>query len=91
MHSLSSWARHKKWIPIGSMGSVYMHQRMLIIEGCGNLSHVQNVVEKNGEKNQKPRKIGQSISQVPTLRLKYDKIQAQCALCILSKSMLERV
>jgi hypothetical protein len=64
---------------------------MLIIEGCGNLSHVQNVVEKNGEKNQKPRKIGQSISQVPTLRLKYDKIQAQCALCILSKSMLERV
>jgi hypothetical protein len=51
-----------------------MHQGIPTIEGCGSLSHVQSVVEKNGEDDQKLGKIGQIISQVPTLGLKYDKI-----------------
>jgi hypothetical protein len=76
---------------MGSMGSVHMHQRIPTIKRCGSPSHVQSIVEKNGEDNQKARKISQIVSQVPTLRLKYDKIRAQWALCILSKSMLERV
>jgi len=56
------------------MGCVHMHQEIPTIEGCGNPSHVQSVVEKNGEDNQKLGKISQIISQVPTLGLKYDKI-----------------
>jgi hypothetical protein len=51
-----------------------MHQKIPTIERCGSPSCVQSVVEKNGENNQKPRKIGQILSQVPTLKLKYDKI-----------------
>jgi hypothetical protein len=59
---------------MGLMGCVHMHQGIPTIEGCGSPSHVQNVVEKNGENNQKLGKMSQIISQVPTLRLKYDKI-----------------
>jgi len=49
-------------IPIGSMGCVHTHQRMPTIEGWGNPSHVRNVVKKNGQNNQKVRKISQTIS-----------------------------
>jgi hypothetical protein len=33
------------------MGSVHMHQGIIAIEGWGNPSHVQNVIEKIGENN----------------------------------------
>jgi hypothetical protein len=36
-------------------------------------------VKKNGQNNQKVRKIGQTISQALTPVLKHDKIQAQWA------------
>jgi hypothetical protein len=48
-------------------------------------------MEKDGEDNRKARKDGQVVSQVSTPRLDQDKIQAQWALDILLKSMLERV
>jgi hypothetical protein len=42
----------------------------------GSPSCIQNVVRKIGEDNQKVGKIGQVISQTPTLRIKHDKIWA---------------
>jgi hypothetical protein len=53
-----------------------MHQRIPTIEGCANPSRVQSVMEKNGEDNQKPGKIGQIVNSTPTIGLKYDKIRA---------------
>jgi hypothetical protein len=61
------------------------------IEGCGNPSHIRNVVEKIGENNQKAGKTNQVINQKPTPRLKHDKIRAPWASNIPSKSMLKRV
>ncbi len=61
---------------MGLMGCVHMHQRIPTIEGCANPSRVQSVMEKNGEDNQKPGKIGQIVNSTPTIGLKYDKIRA---------------
>ncbi len=51
-----------------------MHQGILTIEGWGNPSYVQNIVEKIRENNQKARKIGRVINQTLAPRAKYDKI-----------------
>jgi hypothetical protein len=64
---------------------------MLAIEGWVSPSHIQSVVEKNGEDNQKARKINQVVSQAPAPRLEHDKIQARWALDNSLESMLERV
>jgi hypothetical protein len=48
-------------------------------------------VDKIGKDNQEVGEIGRAINQVPTLRLKDDKIQAQWASSIMLESMLERV
>jgi hypothetical protein len=61
------------------------------IKGWGNLNHIQHIVEKTREVNKKPRKIGQIVNQTPAPRLKHDKIWAQWASNIPSKSMLEKV
>jgi hypothetical protein len=42
--------QRKKWISIGLMGCVHMHQGILAIEGWGSPSCVQNVMEKIGKK-----------------------------------------
>jgi hypothetical protein len=89
MHSLP-WMQHKRWIPIGSMGCVHTHWRIFAINGWVNPSHVQNVVEKFGENNQKDGKINWIVNQVPTLGPKHDKIQARWVFNILLESMLER-
>jgi hypothetical protein len=70
---------------------VYTHQKIPTIEEWGNLNHIQNIVEKTKEVSQKPKKIGQIVSQTPALGPKHDKIWAQWASNILSKSMLKRV
>jgi hypothetical protein len=49
---------------------------MLAIEGWGSLNYIQNDVEKIGKNNQKFGKTNQTISQVLTLGLEHDKIQA---------------
>ncbi len=59
------------------MGCVRTHQRILAIEGCVSPSHVQSVVQKNKEDNQKVGKIGRTINQAPTLGPKHDKIWAR--------------
>jgi hypothetical protein len=41
----------------------------------GSPRHVQSVVEKIGESNQKVRKIGQIINQILALRPKHDKFK----------------
>jgi len=46
-----------RWIPIGSIGCVHMHQGITIIEGWGNPSCIQNAMENIEETKQKPRKI----------------------------------
>jgi len=51
-----------------------MHQGILAIEGCGNPSHIQSVMENDGENNQKVRKDGQVVNQTFTPRPKHDKI-----------------
>jgi hypothetical protein len=58
------------------MGRVHTHQGMFAIEGWGSLNCIQNDVEKIGKNNQKVGKTNQTISQVLTLGLKHDKIQA---------------
>jgi len=52
-----SWAQHKKWIPIGSMGCVHTYQGKPAIQGCGSLNHIQSIMEKIGEDNQNVGKI----------------------------------
>jgi hypothetical protein len=59
------------------MGCVHTHWRIPTIEGCGNRSRVQNIVEKDGEDNWKVGKVGWAISQAFTLRLKHDNIWTQ--------------
>jgi len=39
------------------MGCVHTHRGMLAIEGWGNASQIQNVVQKIGENNRKVKKI----------------------------------
>jgi hypothetical protein len=53
-----------------------MHQKIPTIEGWGNLSHIQSIVEKTKEVSQKPKKIGQIVSQAPALGPKHDRIWA---------------
>jgi hypothetical protein len=48
-------------------------------------------MEKIGETNPKPKKIGQAINQTPALRPKYDKIRIQWVSNIPSESMLKKV
>jgi hypothetical protein len=48
-------------------------------------------MQKNGEDNQKARKINQIISQIPTFKLKHDKIWARWASDVLLENMLEKV
>jgi hypothetical protein len=74
-----------------AMGCVHTHWGILIIEGCGSPNHVQNVVEKIGEDNQKVGKISWSLNQVLALGLEHDKIRAWWVLDVLLKSMLKRV
>jgi hypothetical protein len=85
MHLLP-WAQHKRL-----MGCVHTHKGKPAIEGCGSPSHIQSVVKKIREDNQKVGKIGQTISQAFTPSPKHDKIQAQWPSNISSKSRLERV
>jgi hypothetical protein len=59
---------------IRSMGCTHTHWKILVIEGCGNPSHVWNVVKKLGESNRNAEKIGWIINQTLALRLKHDKI-----------------
>ncbi len=85
------WTQLKRWIPIRSMGCVHTHQGLLAIEGWGSPSHVQNVVQKTREDNQKVGKTSQVVSQVPMLRLEHDKIWAWWAWNVLSKNIMEMV
>jgi hypothetical protein len=71
------WTQCKRWIPIGSMGCVHTHQGLFTIEGWGNISRIWNVVQKIGEDNQKAKKIGRVVSQMPTPGPKQDQIWAQ--------------
>ncbi len=64
MHALP-WAQCKRWTPIALMGCVHMHQEILAIQGCGNPSHIWNVMESDGEDNQKVGKVGRAINQAP--------------------------
>jgi hypothetical protein len=70
------WVQRKKWILIRSMGCVHTHP---------------SIVEKTREDNQKVVKIGRIINQVLAPSPKHDKIWAQWASNISSKSMLEKV
>jgi hypothetical protein len=54
------------------MGCVHTHQGRHVIEGCENLSHIQNIVENLGKI--KVGKINQVINQTHTPRLEHDKI-----------------
>jgi predicted proteasome-type protease len=44
------------------MGCVHTHQRILVIEGWGNLICIQSVVEKIKEASQNPGKISRIVS-----------------------------
>jgi hypothetical protein len=48
-------------------------------------------MEKTREINRKPKKIGRAVNETHAPKLEHDKIWAQWALDIMSKSMLERV
>jgi hypothetical protein len=56
------WVQHKKWTPITLMGCVHTHWRIPTIEGCGNPSHVRNIVKKDGEYNWKVGKVHWTIN-----------------------------
>jgi hypothetical protein len=43
------WAQYKRWIPIGSMGSVHAHWGRPVIEECGSLSHSKTLWKKWGK------------------------------------------
>jgi hypothetical protein len=85
------WMQHKRWIPIGSMGCVYRHRRILAIEGWSSPNCVWINMEKNVEDNWKVEKIRQVVSQTPALGPKHDKIRARWASNIVLKNMLEKV
>ncbi len=73
------------------MGCVHTHWKRPTIEGCDSLNHIQNIVDKIGENNQKVEKFGQVISQALGPGLKHDKIRAQWVSNTLSYIMLKRV
>jgi len=86
------WAQCKKWTHVTSMGCVHTHWRVFAIEGCDKPNHVQNVVKKNREDNQKVGKVGQVVNRfTPTLGPEHDKIQTQWVPYIMSESMLDKV
>jgi hypothetical protein len=64
---------------------------MCAIEGWGNPSHVQSVVEKTRENNRRARKTNQTINQAPAPEPKHDKIWAHWASNVSLESMLENV
>jgi hypothetical protein len=64
---------------------------MPTIEGWDNPSHVQSIVEKTKEDNQKVGKTNRTISQTLAPRPKHDKIQARWTLDISLENMLEKV
>jgi hypothetical protein len=68
------WAQHKRWIPIGLMGCVHTHWRMLAIEGWDSPSHTWNAMQKTREDNQRDGKIDWTISQTLAPGLENDKI-----------------
>jgi hypothetical protein len=88
---LLPWAQCKRWIPIGLMGCVHMHQMITTIERWSSPSHIQSVVEKTKEDNQKARKINWVVNQTLTLELEHDKTWTWWTSNIMSKNMLERV
>jgi hypothetical protein len=58
------------WIPIGLMGCVHTHKRRFVIERCDRPNHIQNIMKKIGENNQKVGKTSRAINQTPTPRPK---------------------
>ncbi len=50
--------QHKRWTLITLMGCVHTHQRIFAIERCGNPSHLQSIMEKDGEDIRKVGKVG---------------------------------
>jgi hypothetical protein len=50
-------------MPIRSMGCVHTHKARLAIEKCDSPNHIQSVVKKIGEYNQKVGKTSQAIHQ----------------------------
>ncbi len=84
------WVQCKRWTLVTSMGCVHTHQRIPTIEGCYNLSHIRNVMEKDGEDNRKVGKASWIITQMLAPKLKHDKIRKQWVSNTLLKSMLER-
>ncbi len=87
---LLQWTQCKRWKPIGLIGCVHTHRRILANEGWGSSSCIQSVVEKIKEVNQ-TKEYGLTISQALALRLEHNRIQAQWALHIPLQNMLERV
>jgi hypothetical protein len=57
------------------MRCVHTHQGRPTIEKCDSPSHIQSTVEKIGENNWKFGKIGQTISQMPALKLEHNKFK----------------
>jgi hypothetical protein len=73
------------------MECVRTHWRILTIKGWGNLTHVQNIVEKIKETSWKFRKIGQIVNQTLAFGPEHDIIRAWWVSNILSKNMMEKV
>jgi len=73
------------------MGCVHTHWRVFAIEGCDNSNHVQNVVKKDKEDNQKVGKVSQVVNQTFALELEHDKIQTRWISYILWENMLDKV
>jgi hypothetical protein len=84
------WAQCKRWTLVALMGCVHMHRKIPIIERCGNLSHIQNVVEKDGQDNRKVGKASWAINQMHAFMPKHYKIWKQWVSNAMSKNMLER-
>ncbi len=53
------WVQHRRWTLVTSMGCVHMHPRILAIEGCGSLSHIKSIMEKDEENNQKLERLAE--------------------------------
>jgi hypothetical protein len=56
---------------------------MHVIEGWGNPSRIQNVMQKIGENNQKIGKTSPVVNQALVIEPRHDKIWAQWALGVL--------
>jgi len=80
MHSLP-WVQRKRWTFVTSMGCVHTYWRIFIIEGCGNPSHIQSIMEKDGEDNRKARKANRTIGLSQgwkMIRFKHNGSQISC-------------